>query len=102
MLSTDDLERILDRIQTWTRSVDQRTGVLLGFESAVWGLLLIRIPDLFARLSDRRWTHGIILVGFGFLAIALLQAMMALFPRVGRKPLLEMLKDWWMIAPEAA
>ncbi|MBI3493811.1 MAG: hypothetical protein HY047_18845 [Acidobacteria bacterium] len=83
MLPTTDLERILDRIHAWTRSVDQRIGVLVGLESAVLGFALIRILDWYHRLTERPWFQGAILIGLGLLTASIVEALRALFPRTG-------------------
>jgi hypothetical protein len=83
MLSTTDLERILDRIHIWTRSLDQRIGVLVGLESGVLGFALIRILDWYTRTADRPWFQATILVGLVLLACGLVEALRALFPRTG-------------------
>ena len=81
MIATADLEKILDRVQTWTRSVDQRIGVLLAFETGALGFLLVRILDWYHRVSGRPWVQGGGLLGLGLLAGGLIEALRALFPR---------------------
>ena len=57
MISTTDLERMLDRIHTWTRAADQKVYVLVLAEGAVATLIAPGIASWYTipALSPFRW-----------------------------------------------
>jgi hypothetical protein len=87
MIETKELEPILDRIHEWTRAADVKVDILTAIEAGVVALML---PALVAWIQDphnaaenKLWFS----LGFGFLLVALMKSLQALFPRTT--------DQWW-------
>lgn len=87
MIETEDLEPILNRVHEWTRAADVKVDILTATEAGVVALMLPAlvtwIQDPGNALENKLW----FLLGFGFLLVALMKSIQALFPRTT--------DQWW-------
>jgi hypothetical protein len=87
MIETDDLEPILNRVHEWTRAADAKVHILTAIEA---GVVVLLIPALVAWIQDplNAFENKFkLLLGFGFLIVALVKSLQALFPRTS--------DQWW-------
>ncbi|MBM3210342.1 hypothetical protein FJZ39_03330 [Candidatus Saccharibacteria bacterium] len=83
-MKTVEIEKLLDKIHDWIKSVDQKVSIALALEVGVLALIAVPTTKLIQHsFFDLNWSQiGLLVVSFVLFAYGMLKAVWALKPRL--------------------